>query len=225
MDEWDVLDYFINNFDTATFDKVNNKYKFTNGLSLFLNDKTYQENPYKIRPKLKKCKKCYNYKSLDFFYKNRHHDDGYNRECNNCKRIYIKKYQKKIYNENKNNSLFQVKLRVRGSVTRIKKQTSYNLNTCEILKCDYDFLNKRLQLDKNLMNHIDHIIPLSWAKTEDELISLGHYSNLQILTIKENTSKNNKFCKVENLNKVYKEHPNITIIKTIIERNLGKIKL
>ena len=40
--------------------------------------------------------------------------------------------------------------------------------------------------------HIDHIIPLSAAKTEQELISLCHYSNLQPLWGEDNIKKGNK---------------------------------
>lgn len=40
--------------------------------------------------------------------------------------------------------------------------------------------------------HIDHIIPLSEAKTEDEVIKLCHYTNLQLLRPSDNLSKSNK---------------------------------
>jgi uncharacterized protein YvpB len=40
--------------------------------------------------------------------------------------------------------------------------------------------------------HIDHIVPLSTAKNEDELIKLCHYTNLQPLYAKENIIKSNK---------------------------------
>lgn len=40
--------------------------------------------------------------------------------------------------------------------------------------------------------HIDHIIPLSSAKTEDEIYKLCHYSNLQPLWAEDNLKKGNK---------------------------------
>jgi hypothetical protein len=40
--------------------------------------------------------------------------------------------------------------------------------------------------------HIDHIIPLSSAKTESELIDLFNYKNTQPLWAKDNLSKGNR---------------------------------
>lgn len=40
--------------------------------------------------------------------------------------------------------------------------------------------------------HIDHIIPLSFAKNEEELINLCHYTNLQPLWAIDNIRKGNK---------------------------------
>ena len=37
--------------------------------------------------------------------------------------------------------------------------------------------------------HIDHIIPLATAKTEDEIIRLNHYTNLQPLWAIDNLKK------------------------------------
>ena len=41
--------------------------------------------------------------------------------------------------------------------------------------------------------HIDHIIPISYAKSEEEIYKLNHYSNFQPLWAKDNLSKGNRF--------------------------------
>jgi CRISPR/Cas system Type II protein with McrA/HNH and RuvC-like nuclease domain len=40
--------------------------------------------------------------------------------------------------------------------------------------------------------HIDHIMPISMAKTYDEVIRLNHYRNLRPLWAHENLSKSDK---------------------------------
>jgi hypothetical protein len=40
--------------------------------------------------------------------------------------------------------------------------------------------------------HIDHIIPISLAKTEDEVYLLCHYTNFQPLWARDNLVKKNK---------------------------------
>jgi hypothetical protein len=40
--------------------------------------------------------------------------------------------------------------------------------------------------------HIDHIIPLSSAKNENDVYTLCHYTNLQPLWAEENLRKSNK---------------------------------
>jgi len=41
--------------------------------------------------------------------------------------------------------------------------------------------------------HFDHKTPISWAKTEEEIIKLNHYTNFQPLWAEDNIKKSNKF--------------------------------
>ena len=45
--------------------------------------------------------------------------------------------------------------------------------------------------------HIDHIIPLATAKTEEDIHALCHYSNLQLLAAQDNLQKGAKYNKKE----------------------------
>ena len=72
--------------------------------------------------------------------------------------------------------------------------------TFEIVGCEPNelkmYLEKQFVVGMSWENrnewHIDHIIPLSSAKTEDELYKLCHYTNLQPLWVVENIQKSNK---------------------------------
>ena len=51
--------------------------------------------------------------------------------------------------------------------------------------------------------HIDHIIPLSTAITEEDVIRLCHYTNLQPLWAEDNLKKSNKLDWSKSLKSVY----------------------
>jgi len=76
-----------------------------------------------------------------------------------------------------------------------KSNKTFNIIGCSpvLLK---EYLEKQFTEGMSWNNrgewHIDHIIPLSSAKTEDELYRLCHYTNLQPLWAEDNLKKGNK---------------------------------
>lgn len=115
------------------------------------------------------------------------------------KKAYIKEYQRERL---KTDSLYKLKhrLRVRTSQAFRRKGYRKNTKTQEMLGVDWDIAKAHIerQFKKGMTWenhgewHIDHIIPLSKAKTEKELIRLCHYTNLQPLWGEENLTKGNK---------------------------------
>jgi hypothetical protein len=72
--------------------------------------------------------------------------------------------------------------------------------TMDMVGCDSHFLKEYLEQkfqqgmswDNYGVWHIDHIIPLSSAKSEEEIYKLCHYTNLQPLWGIDNIKKSNK---------------------------------
>jgi hypothetical protein len=124
-------------------------------------------------------------------------------------RDYLKKtnYQAKKY---QNDPLFRLKCIYRTSTrtafNSIKKKK--NTLSLKLLGCSWQELQQHLSAQfydhpetgekMTISNHglhgwhIDHIIPLDSAKTEEDIIKLCHYTNLQPLWAEENIKKSNK---------------------------------
>ena len=109
------------------------------------------------------------------------------------------------YNKEKrhSNPLYNLTCNIRGRISTFLKlkNISKNNKTFEIVGCSPEFLKKHIEkqftegMSWNLMGehiHIDHIIPLSSAKTKEEVYKLCHYTNLQPLWAKDNLRKSNK---------------------------------
>ena len=85
-----------------------------------------------------------------------------------------------------------------NSFTRCKNKK--NKRTEEILGCDIflfrDYIKSKFKEGMTLENYgdwqIDHIMPLATAKTEEDVIRLCHYTNLQPLWASENREKSDK---------------------------------
>jgi hypothetical protein len=77
---------------------------------------------------------------------------------------------------------------------------SKNSRSHEILGCSFEFfkayIEQRFLPGMSWENrsewHLDHIIPVSSAKTEKQLLKLNHYTNLRPLWAKDNLSKKNR---------------------------------
>jgi len=91
-------------------------------------------------------------------------------------------------------------LRARTRLAFINGGYTKKTKTFEMFGCSFEYLTHHIERQfKKGMNwdnygewHIDHIIPISIAKTEDELIKLNHYTNIQPLWASENQHKSNK---------------------------------
>lgn len=98
--------------------------------------------------------------------------------------------------------IFNLTNRMRGRLRKylIILNIAKTNKTFEIVGCSPQFLKEHLE--KQFIDgmtwenrsewHIDHKIPLSSAKTEEELYKLCHYTNLQPLWAEENLKKSNK---------------------------------
>lgn len=125
----------------------------------------------------------------------------------------IRNYQKEYYQNNKNkineynknkyktDSLYKIGKLIRRRVYDYITKNNIKLSdTFDIVGCSPEFLKEHLENQfKDGMSwnnqgewHIDHIIPLSSAETEDEIYKLCHYTNLQPLWAEENLSKGSK---------------------------------
>ena len=147
------------------------------------------------------------------------------RKKNKRKKLkYLKKYLKE---RREIDPIFKLRGCISSNIYRVLKAQGYtkNTKTYNILKCDYDFFMNWLNgLASNGHTygigelHLDHVIPISLAETEDELLLLNHYSNFQLLTADENLAKSNRYVNPTNLKRVLEHHPNPDKIREIHAR-------
>lgn len=109
-----------------------------------------------------------------------------------------------------NDSLYKLKTNIRTLIAKKIKNSGFKKNsrTEKILGCSFaDFkkhLENKFEAWMNWENHgkytgkynetwnIDHLIPISLAKTQGEIYKLNHFSNLQPLCSKKNQDKKDK---------------------------------
>lgn len=117
----------------------------------------------------------------------------------------INKYKREYHQERvKTDPLYKFEKQIRGIITSsfTRKKYKKNSHTYDIIGLDSkDFIDYLLDTFKNNYGyewdgkekvHIDHIIPLAIADTEEEIIKLCYYTNLQLLKEKDNLIKHDK---------------------------------
>ena len=102
----------------------------------------------------------------------------------------------------KSDPVYAATVTIRNRINQAIYRNGYTKTskTAQILGCGYGEIMVHIERQfKNGMSwgnrgqwHIDHIVPLSSAKTEEEFLSLCHYTNLQPLWAHENLSKGAK---------------------------------
>jgi hypothetical protein len=123
---------------------------------------------------------------------------------------YRKKHMKRFVENRakvmRENPFERLKQCYRNRIRRVIKRKK--INSQSMLGCDWltfkEHIEKKFKNGMNWNNHgqfgwhLDHIIPLASAKTENELYKLNHYTNLQPLWWKDNLSKNDKILESSN---------------------------
>lgn len=114
------------------------------------------------------------------------------------RRLSVREYVKK---RRATDPMFALKTGVRSRVASLlQKYAGKKDSTLAIVGCSWEELRghieKQFQPGMSWGNrsewHIDHIVPLASAKTEEELLRLCHYRNLQPLWAEENLKKSDK---------------------------------
>lgn len=102
-----------------------------------------------------------------------------------------------------NDPLFRLSLSLRSNMSRHFKKNGYTKKSKNFVILGCSFNEFKLYIEnlftegmsfENYGNwHLDHKIPISWAKTEKEIIKLNHYTNFKPMWAYENQSKGNRF--------------------------------
>lgn len=169
------------------FKKIVKEYKVKNKQEVSkYSKKYYQENKNYFKHYFKKNKE----KLIEYNRKYFQENKLYRNECFNKRR--------------KTDPLFKLRVSIRTNISnsfkRGNNQFRKGSKTENILGCTIqeftEYLKSKFSEGMTLENygewHLDHIFPVSLAKTEEEIIKLNHYTNFQPLWAEENIRKGNR---------------------------------
>lgn len=124
---------------------------------------------------------------------------AYQKEWCEANKEHINEYKR---NRLKTDPMYRLKMSARGRVGKALRKGGYTKKskTQEMLGIDWERFQKHIERTftegmtwENYGEwHVDHIMPLASANTEEELIKLFHYTNTQALWAEENLSKGDR---------------------------------
>lgn len=120
----------------------------------------------------------------------------------NNKDLINKRANEYFKNKKITNPLFKLSCNIRNLILISIKGNGYTKKskTNEYLGCSFEEF--KIHLEKQFTNgmswenqgkwHMDHIVPVSYAKSEEDIIKLNHYTNFQPMWAIDNIRKSNK---------------------------------
>lgn len=187
-----ISDYYINNKEKLN--KASKEYSKANKDNISVKKKLYySEN----RDNILKKRKEFRLNNIDKF---KEKDKIY--QINNKEKI--NKYNcEYIKNKKKSNHLFKLSVNIRNLIWLSISKMGYSKteDTENIIGCEFEYF--KIYIESQFKDgmcwenygdwHLDHKTPISWAKSEEDVINLNHYSNFQPMWAYENMSKGNRF--------------------------------
>lgn len=169
-------------------------------------EQRFKEQQKRYKTKVKEQNKEKNYQRYKAYEeKNKEKLTEYRQEYFQKNRDKILDYNRKYIKQRKNTDelfLFKHKVRILIYSSFKRKNLNKKNHTTDILGCDFEELKNHLyktffdnygyEYNNQETVHIDHIIPLATANTEEEVINLCHYTNLQLLKASDNLKKSAK---------------------------------
>ena len=158
------------------------------------------------------CRSCINEKTKQYYQENKEKIKKFYKQHYKENKQYYKQYNQKskerinkyLKQKRQTDSIFKFKSNVRSLISssfkRGTNQFSKTAKTEIILGCTIEefrtYIESKFKIGMSFENHgewhLDHIYPISLAKSEKEVIKLNHYTNFQPLWAEDNIKKSNQ---------------------------------
>ena len=141
------------------------------------------------------------------------------------RKLYMKQYRSspegkyraaELQRERNKDPIINLANRCRARVKESLRTNGYGKKskTFKILGCDYEFFKQHIesQFSQNMswekLNeiHLDHFIPIVLASTEEDVLSLNHYTNIQPLWAEDNLKKSDSIPTDKEIESFFKDN-------------------